>query len=159
MPIETPAGTLEVENAKFRASSVEATIAVGIGTESNDAYPLQVFKETSPDIRLSEGSTISSAARFYSNNSNLYIQTGTNFTSGSSGDIAFQNMAGQSTHMMIKSDGKVGVGTTNPALNLHVMGAIMAQNNGTITPQIQFKSGNSNTNGWLVRANISDTYA
>jgi len=114
MPIETPAGTLEVENAKFRASSVEATIAVGIGTESNDAYPLQVFKETSPDIRLSEGSTISSAARFYSNNSNLYIQTGTNFTSGSSGDIAFQTMVGQSTHMVIKSDGNVGIGTTSP---------------------------------------------
>ena len=94
MPIETPAGTLEVENAKFRASSVEATIAVGIGTDSNDAYPLQVFKETAPSIRLSEGSTISSAARFYSNNSNLYIQTGTDFTSGSSGDVAFQTMGG-----------------------------------------------------------------
>jgi hypothetical protein len=120
MPIEAPAGTLEVENAKFRASSVEATIAVGIGTDSNDAYPLQVFKETAPSIRISEGSTISSAARFYSNNSNLYIQTGTDFTSGSSGDIAFQTMGGQSTHMVIKNDGKVGVGTTNPLGKAHI---------------------------------------
>ena len=120
MPIEAPAGTLEVENAKFRASSVEATIAVGIGTESNDAYPLQIFKETAPDIRLSEGSTISSAARFYSNNSNLYIQTGTDFTSGSAGDVAFQTMGGQSTHMVIKSDGKVGVGTGAPVGKLQI---------------------------------------
>jgi hypothetical protein len=55
--------------------------------------------------------------------------------------------------------GNVGIGTADPDLDLHVMGAIMTQNNGTITPQIQFKSGSNNTNGWLVRANISDTYA
>ena len=123
MPIEAPAGSLVVEDAKFRASSVEATIAVGIGTDSNDAYPLQVFKETAPDIRISEGSTISSAARLYSNNSNLYIQTGGDFSSGSSGDVAFQTMGGQSTHMVIKNDGKVGVGVTNPAYELDVVGA------------------------------------
>ena len=140
MPIETPAGTLEVENAKFRASSVEATIAVGIGTESNDAYPLQVFKETSPDIRLSEGSTISSAARFYSNNSNLYIQTGTNFTSGSSGDIAFQTMVGQSTHMVIKSDGNVGIGTTSPRGMLDIY------------------TGATSTAGLIIDRNASGTY-
>jgi hypothetical protein len=120
MPIEAPAGTLEVENAKFRASSLEATEAVGIGTESNRDYPLQVFKETAPDIRISEGSTLSSAARLYSNNSNLYIQTGADFTAGSSGDVAFQTMEGQSTHMVIKSDGKVGVGTTSPGTALEV---------------------------------------
>ena len=55
--------------------------------------------------------------------------------------------------------GNVGIGTNNPALDLHVMGGIMTQNNGTLTPQIQFKSGSNNTNGWLVRANISDTFA
>ena len=120
MPIEAPAGTLEVENAKFRASSVEATNAVGIGTDSNDAYPLQVFKETAPSIRLSEGSTISSAARLYSNNSNLYIQTGADFTAGSSGDVAFQTMGGESTHMVIKNDGKVGIGVTDPARPLTI---------------------------------------
>ena len=120
MPIETPSGVLEVENAKLRASSIEATIAVGIGTESNDAYPLQVFKETEPDIRIQEGSTISSASRIYSNNSNLYIQTGSDFTSGSSGDVAFQTMQGASTHMVIKGDGNVGIGTTNPQGVLHI---------------------------------------
>jgi hypothetical protein len=55
--------------------------------------------------------------------------------------------------------GRLGVGTASPALDLHVMGGIITQNNGAITPQIQFKSGANNTNGWLVRANISDTFA
>jgi hypothetical protein len=146
MPIETPAGTLEVENAKFRASSVEATIAVGIGTDSNDAYPLQVFKETAPSIRLSEGSTISSAARFYSNNSNLYIQTGTDFSSGSSGDVAFQTMGGQSTHMVIKSDGNVGVGTTSPIAALD----IDAGANDTTTPALAIRGGYYDTSDLYV---------
>ena len=161
MPIEAPAGTLEVENAKFRVSSVEATNAVGIGTDSNDAYPLQVFKETAPDIRLSEGSTISSAARLYSNNSNLYIQTGGDFTAGSSGDVAFQTMEGQTTHMVIKSDGNVGVGTTTPSDSLHVMGAISTQNGGNpaVTPQVLFRSGPNNINSWVMKTNISDAYA
>jgi hypothetical protein len=55
--------------------------------------------------------------------------------------------------------GNIGIGTTNPSLNLHVMGGIKTQNNGVLTPQIQFGSGANNTNGWLVRANVSDTYA
>jgi hypothetical protein len=136
MPIETPAqGTLEVENAKFRASSLEATIAVGIGTDSNDAYPLQVFKETAPDIRIREGSTISSAARLYSNNSNLYIQTGADFTAGSSGDVAFQTMEGQSTHMVIKNDGKVGIGTTSPGYKLDVRGGVVIAGKDAVSTQ------------------------
>ena len=65
----------------------------------------------------------------------------------------------ESTVMTLRADGNVGIGTTSPALDLHVMGGIMTQNNGTLTPQIQFKSGSNNTNGWLVRANISDTFA
>jgi hypothetical protein len=127
MPIETPAGTLTVENAILEASSFKATTAVGIGTDNNDAYPLQIFKETGPVIRIQEGTTQSSAARLYSNNSNLYIQTGTDFSSGSSGDIAFQNMQGQSTHMVIKSDGKVGVGTGSPQETFHLYGSPMIQ--------------------------------
>jgi hypothetical protein len=39
------------------------------------------------------------------------------------------------------------------------MGGIKTQNNGVVTPQIQFVSGTNNTNGWLVRANVSDTFA
>ena len=151
MPIETPAGTLEVENAKFRASSVEATIAVGIGTDSNDAYPLQVFKETAPSIRLSEGSTISSAARLYSNNSNLYIQTGTDFSSGSSGDVAFQTMGGQSTHMVIKNDGNVGVGVTNPLNSLIVKGKTTI-GTGASTTNSQYHDGTLNVIGGGTRA-------
>jgi hypothetical protein len=151
MPIEAPAGTLEVENAKFRASSVEATIAVGIGTDSNDAYPLQVFKETAPSIRLSEGSTISSAARLYSNNSNLYIQTGADFSSGSSGDVAFQTMGGQSTHMVIKNDGKVGVGVTNPLNSLIVKGKTTI-GTGASTTNSQYHDGMLNVIGGGTRA-------
>src|SRR5210317_1406032 len=55
--------------------------------------------------------------------------------------------------------GYVGIGTTNPELDLHVYGGIITENSGAITPQIQFKSGANNTNGWLMRANISDSFA
>ena len=57
------------------------------------------------------------------------------------------------------TSGNVGIGTPDPDVNLHVMGAIKTQNNGTWVPQIQFSSGTNNTNGWLVRANVSDSYA
>ena len=121
MPIGAAEGILEVENAKFSASEFIATTSVGIGTTSASAYPLVIFKETEPEIRIQEGDTQSSGARFYSNNSNLYIQTGTDFSSGSSGDIAFQTMGGQATHVIVKGDGKVGVGTESPDGALHVI--------------------------------------
>ena len=123
MPIGAAEGILEVENAKFSASEFIATTSVGIGTTSASAYPLVIFKETEPEIRIQEGDAQSSGARFYSNNSNLYIQTGTDFSSGSSGDIAFQTMGGQSTHVIVKGDGKVGVGTGSPVGKFHVSGA------------------------------------
>ena len=107
-------------DAHVQSTKITATASVGIGTSGVDAYPLTIFKETEPEIRIHEGATSSSAARLYSNNSNLYIQTGTNFTTGSSGDIAFQTMGGQATHMIVKSDGKVGVGTTDPQYRLDV---------------------------------------
>ena len=126
MPIGAAEGILEVENAKFSASEFIATTSVGIGTTSASAYPLVIFKETEPEIRIQEGDTPSSGARFYSNNSNLYIQTGTDFSSGSSGDIAFQTMGGQSTHVIVKGDGKVGVGTGSPNAKLQVNGSFHA---------------------------------
>src|SRR6056300_889225 len=61
--------------------------------------------------------------------------------------------------LVIDASGNVGIGTVSPELDLHVYGAIITENNGAITPQIQFKSGANNTNGWLMRANVSDSYA
>ena len=114
-------------DAHVQSTKITATTSVGIGTSGIDAYPLTIFKETEPEIRILEGTTQSSAARLYSNNSNLYIQTGTDFSSGSSGDIAFQNMQGQSTHMIVKSYGKVGVGTGSPQETFHLYGSPMIQ--------------------------------
>ena len=58
-------------------------------------------------------------------------------------------------------EGNVGIGTVSPSDSLHVMGAISTQNGGNpaVTPQVLFRSGPSNTNSWMMRANVSDAYA
>jgi hypothetical protein len=80
------------------------------------------------------------------------------YSDGSPTDSTLAINTSKSLDVVIPS-GNLGIGTASPALDLHVMGGIMTENNGAITPQIQFKSGSNNTNGWLVRANISDTFA
>ena len=109
MPIGASQGTLDVENAKFRASELMATTSVGIGTVSDANYPVVVFKENDPEIRIQEGTVATAAARIYSNNSNLVIQSGTNFTPGSPGNIHFATMGGDTTHLTIQENGNVFV--------------------------------------------------
>ena len=64
-----------------------------------------------------------------------------------------------SERLRVDSSGNVGIGTASPGYNLEVGGRISTFNNGTYTPSIMFKSGTSNTNEWMIRANVSDTYA
>jgi len=109
MPIGASQGTLDVENAKFRASELMATTSVGIGTASDANYSVTVFKENDPEIRIQEGTVATAAARIYSNNSNLVIQSGTNFTTGSPGNIHFSTMGGDTTHLSIQENGNVFV--------------------------------------------------
>ena len=109
MPIGASQGTLDVENAKFRASELMATTSVGIGTASDANYSVVVFKENDPEIRIQEGTVATAAARIYSNNSNLVIQSGTNFTTGSPGNIHFSTMGGDTTHLSIQENGNVFV--------------------------------------------------
>lgn len=149
-------------DAHVQSTKITATASVGIGTSGVDAYPLTIFKETEPEIRIHEGATQSSAARLYSNNSNLYIQTGTDFSSGSSGDIAFQTMDGQSTHMIVKSDGKVGVGTGSPQHLFHMYHAtdsILRVETDTGQAQLLLRAGATTRRACRVDFSRADTGA
>src|SRR6056300_923335 len=121
---------------------------VGIGTTS-PSYKLNVLTDTNYD-GISLRDSTRELLKIAKGNNGAYI----NMYDSS---VSKVNIATSGVSWL--NGGNVGIGTADPDLDLHVMGAIMTQNNGTITPQIQFKSGSNNTNGWLVRANISDTYA
>ena len=142
-----------VVTSKHRTHKVmEAAIRelMGAGTP-----PRFKFKDTYASIEFPTGYTIPAEATLEAKYDELLaLEEGIQKTV-MEGDLE----VGTSNLFVDTQTGNVGIGTASPALNLHVMGGIMTQNNGTITPQIQFKSGDSNTNGWLVRANISDTYA
>ncbi|MFT7669127.1 MAG: hypothetical protein ACI8X5_001827, partial [Planctomycetota bacterium] len=51
---------------------------------------------------------------------NMYIQTGTDLSGGSTARLLFTGMGGGPVNMAIAADGNVGVGVANPAAQLHI---------------------------------------
>ena len=138
MPIKTPGGILEVEDAKLRASYLLANTSVGIGTSTTvpDGASLYI-KEDDPTIRFQEG-TATSAARILAKSGTLRLESGTDYDQPDlTGDIAFSNIQGGTTHMIIKGSGnvavntntlfvdsvnsRVGIGMTDPGHNLDIV--------------------------------------
>ncbi|MEC8551952.1 MAG: hypothetical protein VXY93_15760, partial [Pseudomonadota bacterium] len=62
------------------------------------------------------------------NGSNAYFMNGTGSTLNRAADHVFENGDGSTEHVRIKSDGKVGIGTNNPASKLHISGDGAGQN-------------------------------
>jgi len=113
------------------------------------------FKDTYASIEFPSGYTIPAQATLEAKYDELLALEEDIQKTVMEGDLE----VGTSNLFVDTQTGNIGIGTTDPSLNLHVMGGIKTQNNGVLTPQIQFGSGANNTNGWLVRANVSDTYA
>jgi hypothetical protein len=97
---------------------------VGIGTTMPGAK-LHVYDDSNGEIRL-EGVN---KARFLAySGGDLWIQSGSSWTSGSTADIRFSGMFGSPIHMTIQgSTGNVGIGTTAPGYRLDIAGALRLQ--------------------------------
>jgi hypothetical protein len=86
---------------------------------------LHVYDDSNGEIRL-EGVN---KARFLAySGGDLWIQSGSSWTSGSTADIRFSGMFGSPIHMTIQgSTGNVGIGTTAPGYRLDIAGALRLQ--------------------------------
>ena len=58
------------------------------------------------------------------------------------------------TDVLIDSSGNVGIGTSSPSDNLHVVGDIRINSN---TPQLKFTSADNSSNSYSISANINDS--
>jgi microcystin-dependent protein len=67
------------------------------------------------------------------------------------------NVAGEPTLSIRRSNGNVGIGTANPQQKLHVIGRMAIENGDGFTPQLNFRSGPNNVHPWRIRANTSDS--
>jgi hypothetical protein len=90
--------------------------SVGIGTNSpagrlHSETPI-VFANTLGAIRL------------HSNDVANYFQSGTSLAQGSKKDLYFGSISSSSANLVIKGDGNVGVGLTQPTSKLHVAGDV-----------------------------------
>lgn len=130
MPIGASAGTLDIENATLRSNAIAVLTNMVAGNDQvreSGAPTLEVYGDPSHggnEARLELVSNLSvenskSFTRLTSNAGVFSIETGTSGTSDN-GTITFGGF--QNERLRITSDGKVGVGVTNPGAELHVVG-------------------------------------
>ena len=132
MPIDaSPSGTLDIENATLRSREIVALTNMVAGNDvvrSLNPPTLEIYGDPEPTLELvSNVNDVSASAfaRLTSNAGVFSIQSGVNQEIDSKGDIAFTSINGNSEHMrIVGSTGRIGIGTTNPTSNLHVMGDI-----------------------------------
>jgi hypothetical protein len=117
---------------------VRSTGNVGIGT-TTPAAKLHVYDNSDGEIRL-EGVN---KARFLAySGGQLWIQSGSAWSSGSTADIRFSGMFGSPIHMTIQgSTGNVGIGTTAP--HSAAILQLQATNKGFLPTQVALTSATS----------------
>jgi hypothetical protein len=101
--MSTPLNFLQ---ASVRADELVARQNIGIGTDSQSSE-LHI-KASAPEIRLEDrvGAAASeTATRIYANSGNTYIQSGVNFTDGSSSNIVFGSMGNTTEFVNIGAHG------------------------------------------------------
>jgi hypothetical protein len=134
MPIQAePDGTLDVENATLRSRNIVSLTNMVAGNDevrSSAAPTLEVYGDpshggTEPTLELvsNTSNTVSTTFTRLTSNAGVFtIQSGTDGTADSKGDIAFSSVGGTTERMRIQgSTGNVGVGTTSPLHKFDVM--------------------------------------
>ena len=130
MPIGASAGTLDIENATLRSNAIAVLTNLVAGNDQvrqSGPPALEVYGDPShggnePRLELVSNITdtvSNSFTRLTSNAGVFSIETGTNGTSDN-GTITFGGF--QNERLRITSDGKVGVGTTNPTTKFTLYG-------------------------------------
>ena len=168
MPIQAePDGTLDVENATLRSRNIVSLTSMVAGNDvvrDTAAPTLEVYGDPSNDggvlptfeLVSNVDATGSAFTRLTSNAGVFTIQSGTDGTADSKGDIAFSSIGGTTERMRIQgSTGNVGIGTDDPGYKLHVEDGsnprIMLENTDTVLNlnqdigSILFKQNDSNS--------------
>jgi hypothetical protein len=135
MPIDaSPSGTLDIENATLRSRNIVSLTSMVAGNDvvrSSAAPTLEVYGDpshggTEPTLELvsNTSNTVSTTFTRLTSNAGVFtIQSGTDGTADSKGDIAFSSVGGTTEHMRIQgSTGNVGIGTDSPDTMLEVAG-------------------------------------